>query len=223
MFISENEKRLYNTYLYVTRTERNKPVTLRKNFDNLDELRIQLIQKIYRFLIKYPHIDYSDYFRAPYKLYPDTEKFDLEYYADMRGVTAYTEWVKTFNEMDPDSDIGLSFIAKSLKFIGMFCVKNKITLDEYPLYKTVMTSDWMKHFKNHNISIYVVIELPNIYDILSKTPQDEIELFLGEYGKRIMEYKNRLYQSKEAKILVKQGMEKIKNYITINTTNKKGE
>jgi hypothetical protein len=211
--ITNTQKKLYNTYLYATRTSEGKPFNARKDFDKIDDSIILFLTRIENLLNRYPHIDPIDYFNAPYKIYPNADYFTLEYYAGMGAVSAYSSYMKQICEMPPDSDAQIEFIKKSLKFLGSFCFKNKIKLEKYATYKTGITYDWMKHVKKHEISIYVLMEFPEINNIINNVENDERELFLGNIGENYQKYKSKYIKSKLAKELVRQGTEKIKKII----------
>lgn len=211
--ITNVEKNLYNTYLRVTRTAANKPFTYRKDFTDLDDSKQLFLNRIRNLLCKYPHIKPDDYFIAPFKVYPNADHFSLEYYAGMGAVNAYSLYMKQIQEMSPDSNEQIDFIRDSLKYIGAFCIRNKIKVEEYPTCKTGLTYDWMKHVKKHEISLYVLMEFPEIHNIIMGTAEDEKDLFLGDLGKYYLGYKSKYIQSSIAKQLVKEGISKIKKVI----------
>jgi hypothetical protein len=211
--ITNIEKNLYNTYLRISRTSQNKPFSYRKDFSEMDDSSLLFLNRINNLLFKYPHISPEDYFLAPFKVYPNAEHFTLEYFAGMGGVNAYSLYMKQLQEMPPDSDEQLKFIRNSLRVIGSFCIKNGITLKEYPTHKTGITYDWMKQIKKHEISIYVLMEFQEISNIIKEVAEDEKELFLGEVGTYYWGYKSKYMQSEFAKQLVKEGISKINKIV----------
>lgn len=211
--ISNIEKNLYNTYLRISRSSRNKPFSYRKDFSDIDNPTIVHLKRINNLLCKYPHIKPDDYFKAPFKVYPNADFFPLDYFSTMKGVNAYSIYRKQIQEMNPDSDEQIEFIRDSLKHIGAFCIKNKIRLNQYPKHKTGLTWDWMKHIKRHEISVYSLMEFPEIYNIITNMPDDEKELFLGDIGLYFLGYKNKYLKSQVAKQLVSEGMKKINKVI----------
>ncbi len=211
--VSGIEKNIYNTYLRISRTARNKPFSYRKNFDNLEDSICVSLHRINILLQKYPHIDPEDYFLAPYKVYPNEEYFEIEYFAGMGAINAYSIYMKQLQELPPDREEQLQFIKKSLRFLGMFCIKNKINISDYPTFKSGITYDWMKHVKMHQVSIYSLMDFPGISDIIQKSEQDEKNLFLGDISEYFWGYKSKYIQSKIAKKLVRKGIEKIENII----------
>ena len=71
----------------------------------------------------------------------------------------------------------------------------------------------MKHVKKHEISIYSLMDFPEISNIISNTPEDERELFLGEMSRYFWGYKTKYIQSKLAKEFVEQGLKKVEKVI----------
>jgi len=194
----------------VTKSSQNKPFTLRKNFDGFEDKPEYLyIKKISKFLNKFPQIKPELYFKAPFMIYDDLDYISLDFFTTRKALKAYTVYMKQKNEESPDSKEHLEFIKESLRFIAMFCIKNKIPIREYVTHKTGVTYSWMKHFKEHNISVYVLFELPNIFNIVGQTPEDEKELFLGDIGNKLHIYKMKYMNSKEAINLIRKGYKKI--------------
>lgn len=213
MNLSSYEKHLYNTYLVISRKSRNKPFTTRKDFNDLDIVKIHELKQISNLLQRYPHIKPEDYFQAPFDLYPDEEYFDLKYFATVNGVNAYTKYRRKIETLSPDNDKQLEFIAESLRFILKYCLERKIDIEQYINSKTGITFDWMKHLKRHEISVYVLMEFPEVYDCIMQVSDDERELFLGDFGKYFLGYKTKYLSSEKAKILVSEGLKKIKKLV----------
>jgi len=92
--ITEYDKRIYNTYLKVSRGSNNLPFKYRKDFEKLDEKAFVAIKKVSSFLRKFPHIKMEEYFKAPYALYPDEKHFPLDYYFTLKATKAYTLYNK---------------------------------------------------------------------------------------------------------------------------------
>jgi hypothetical protein len=179
----------------------------------MDESTQLHLTRISNLLFKYPHINPDEYFLAPYKVYPNAEHFTIDYYSGMGAVEAFSIYMRQIQEMPPDSDEQLNFIKKSLKFIGSFCIKSKIEVKDYPNHKTGLTYDWMKHIKRHEISVYAIMEFPEVSSIIQAAAEDERELFLGDVGTYFFGYKSKYLQSTIAKQLMREGLEKISKIV----------
>lgn len=218
--MSNREKELYNTYIAVSRSLRDKPFRLRQNFEDFENNPDYIyIKKIEYFLRQFPQIKIKHFFSAPYVLYKDVEYFDLKFFATQRAVKAYTVYMNQLQEESPDSDHHIQFIKDSLRFIGMFCIKNKIPLNEYIHHSSGVTYSWMKHVKERSITIYSVFEFPEVFSIIRKCPKDEVDLFLGTLITGLSGYKNDFDKSKNARRIVKEGLKRIKRVVdeSINT------
>lgn len=209
--VTEKEKEYYNTYLAVSRSCRNKPFTPRKNFEGFETTPEYIyINKISYFLSKFPQIKSSIFFKAPYELYPDVDIIDLKFYTTQKAIKAYTTYLNQLQEQSPDSEHNIEFIKESLRFIGMFCIKNKIPIEQYITHSGGSTYSWMKHVREHNVSIYSLFDFSNIFDIIHSTSKDEIDLLLSSIITHISGYKNKYDTSREARKLVEEGMKRIK-------------
>jgi len=209
--ISENE--LYNLYLSVSRSSRSKPFKLRTNFDGFDETESGVyIKKIATFLSKYPQIKPYAYFKAPFELYPDEEYFDLSYFCSQKAVKAYTTYMKRKLDQSPDNEEQIQFIKDSIHFIGMFCLKNKISINDYLTYKTGSIPYWVDHLKSYNISIYSLLEFSDLSNIIYTLPKDIKEMAIPEIVNNLHIYKSRYISSVNAKNVVKEGIKIIKRY-----------
>jgi hypothetical protein len=216
--VTEDEKRFYNLYLKISRSARNKPFKYRKDFSNFessDKGKVNLVhlKRIATLFRKFSHIDPEKYFKAPFDLYPDTEYFDLSFFSSRKAIKAYTIMMNKAREETPDTDDQIVFIKDSLRYIALFCIKENITLEDYITYKKGATYSWMKHVKQHNISMYSLLEFPETHSIISKTPRDELDLFLPSIADKIGAFKARYRSSQRAQKVVKEGLVRIKKFI----------
>jgi|GEM_PF-636666 len=208
--IKDDISALYNTYLAVSRSSRNKPFKIRNDFDKFEDTEEYFhLNKIAMFLRQFPQIKVRQFFSAPFELYKDTEYFDLKFFTTQRAVHAYTTYMKQLQEESPDSEHHIQFIKDSLRFIGMFCIKNGIHLADYITHSGGVTSSWMKHIKEHNVSIYALFEYSQLFDIIRKTPKDELELLLGNILLGLSSYKNKYDMSRDARRVVQEGFKRV--------------
>lgn len=211
--VSENQKRLYNKWLYHSRTMRDKPFKPRKQFDDISTLNIVSLQRLERMFARNPQIDEDEYFKAPFILYQEEDHFSLDFFAKMKCIGVFKTYKKKMMELPPDSDYQVQQITDSLKFIAKFCFMNKIRLDEYIHHQTGVCYSWARHIKERKISPYILMEFTEIYSIIENMPEDERNLLLGEVGSRFLVYRNRYLQSDKVKYLVQKGIERIKEGI----------
>jgi hypothetical protein len=178
--ITELEKTLYNKHLIVSRSIKNKPFKIKKDFgDIIDTDKHKFLKRISILFKKHPEINPDIFFQAPYKLYPDVEYFGLDYFSTMRAVKAYTTYKKQQFLQDPDSQI--EEVKESLRFIANFCVQNKIQFYQYPSHQTSDAFTWMAHYKENKINVYTVMEFPDVYSSVQTLAEDVRGFFIGEF------------------------------------------
>lgn len=212
--MTDLEKQIYNSYLATTRSQQDKPFKLRKDFNNFKD--IALVQRLSSFFKRYPHIKPEAFFKAPYEIYPDTTHLDLSYFLTRAAIKSYSLYQQKIKDVSPDLQI--EDIRKSLQYIGSFCLKNKIFLEDYLNHKTGCIYSWMMHYREHYINIYSLFELGDIVSFLNKITNEEKRIFVDDLQKTIGTFKVRYHNSKTTKLLVKEGTNKIKNFLKENLT-----
>ena len=209
------EKLIYNTYLAVSRSSRNKPFKLRKDFEKIDEAQFIAIKRIATFLKKFPHIKMEDYFKAPYSLYPDEQYFPLDYYASLKATRSYTLFQKKVVNMDTDSEEQLSNIKQSLIFILNFCNEVRVSPLNYINHKTNNEYSFMVHLREHKVNIYTLLGFETFEKNLKSRDAEVARFIIGEdVYNNISMYRTKLYNSKKALRLVDLGLKKISSKYT---------
>ena len=97
--------------------------------------------------------------------------------------------------------------------MATYCITNKIPLDKYIDHSLVITKSWMKHVREHNVSLYCLMEYQNLEAIINNTPKDEVDLLLDNIYDKITLYRNRYRTSKAARKLVQEGIPLIREFI----------
>ena len=178
--LSELEKHLYNKHLAVSRSLKNKPFKIKKDFNGIiDTEKHKYLTRISTFFKKHPEVNPDTFFAAPYKLYPDVEYFGLDYFSTMRAVKSYTMYKKQIFLQDPDSQI--EQVKESLIFIANFCVKHNIYFHQYQYHRTSDLFTWMQHYKQNKINIYSVMEFTNIFSSVKSLAEDVQKFFVSEF------------------------------------------
>ena len=180
--ITEKEKHIYNSFLYASRKAKNKPVRLRQNFDNIESKDEVSLKKLNLLLSKYTHINYSDFFIAPYKVYGSDNYFDLSFFNTRKAIKCYSIYCKDKETQDPDSEDTIDVLKECLKFIYNYCNEQKITLEKYKTYipgsspdlsPDSATPEVFWHLKNHHINFYTLHAL----DMDTAVKNKDIEIF----------------------------------------------
>lgn len=205
--VSESVKKIYNTYLAVTRSCENKPFKLRQDFSNFYETEnFVLTKKIERFLLKHPDIDIQTFFKAPYMLHPG-EVFDLKFYTTLSAVKAYTNYINTLYSLPFDSSFHLNLIGTSLKFIKQYCQDKNISPEQYTTFsENGIYPAWFSHLKNRRVSPLVLYGYSDVKNIMDSAEKDMIELLIPVFYRDYYPNLSKFKASNKAKLLVSKGL-----------------
>jgi hypothetical protein len=190
------------------------PYQPRKSFEDLSLEILTNVRKISLFLKKYPHIKCDDFFRAPIEIHSDEKYPSLKFFTSFAAIKNYTLFKKKQDDEDPEKQF--ERIKESFRYIGMFCLENKISLKKYSTHKTGYILSWLDHYREHKINPYSLMEMPGIFDILNTLPSDEVEIFAKDLKEKLVAYKTRYIGSNSTKKLVKEATKKIENFLIKN-------
>lgn len=210
--ITELEKLLFNKHLAVSRSEKNKPFKLKKNFnDIIDTDKHKHLKRISILFSKHPEINPDTFFKAPYRLYPDVQYFGLDYFSTMRAVKAYTTYKKQIFLQDPDSQ--LEQVKESLKFIAHFCIENNLYFHQYPYHRTTDLFTWMQHYKQNKINAYSVMEFPNIFSSVKSLAEDIQKIFVSEFIEQFQNLYMSYNKSQELKPYIQKAIPVLSDFV----------
>jgi len=207
--VTKIQECIYNTYLKYSRF--GKPVQYRKDFNNLEPEVKYLLVKLENFFQKYSHLKIQDYFEAPVKLYPDEKYPYLDFFTTRAAIKTYSLYKNLKEEDNPENQF--EEIKESLKFIGLFCLKNKIKLDNYLTFKGGYTHDWLNHYREHKINLYSLMELKDVDNLIGNISEEENEIFSNILSKKVETFKVRYHNSNKTKQFVKIVTDKVENFI----------
>lgn len=206
--ITEKEKSIYNSYLYASRKAKNKPVRLRQNFDNLESRDEVSLKKLCLLLSKYTHINYSDFFIAPYKVYGADNYFDLSFFNTRKAIKCYSLYCKDKEVQNPDSEDSISTLKECLKYIFEYCLEKQITLAMYKSFKESEYTDALPvpfiHLKNHQINFYLLHAL-NV-DKVIKEQQGTLTWIIQDFYDLYAQTRAKFLSSKVLKDKAKKGL-----------------
>jgi hypothetical protein len=212
MDITEQEKHIYNKFLAISRSIKNKPFKLRKDFANFEENENYIyVKKLSLFFKKYPNIVVDDFFTAPFKIYNNDSdgSYDLKFYTSQKALKIYTIYQTKKQDELPDKNNQLFFIKQSLNFILKFCKGNNIEVSDYIGHMTNDINSFILHLKERKISVYVLFGFTDAEKILNSIGPDMLDFIFKDLKNKMAIYRTRYYTSKKAKLLVKHGLEKI--------------
>lgn len=217
--ISKIEEQIYNSHLYTSRSVKNKPVRLRKNFDNLDERDEVTLKRLSRFFKGYKNINYGDWFIAPYKIYDDgTHNFDLHFYTTRKALKCYTMYMKRKETQDPDSDDVLEHMKKCLSFVYAYCKEHNLTLDEYSKEIKGSLPTVINHLKEHKINFYM-LHLLEVDSIIKSIESSVLNFVVSDFWNIYSQTRTKFANSKLLKTKTRKGKQIIKNKLKTNKTN----
>jgi hypothetical protein len=217
--ITEKEKNIYNTYLATSKSCRNKPFKLRKDFSTFTESENYIyIQKLSRFFEKHRNIKMLEFFKAPFVIHPE-EEFHLDYFIKPKAVGTYLAYLKSLDALPWDDDYHLNNTIKSLKFIKNFCLNNKFkNFNTYLTYtQNNMYPEWFIHAKERLINYPTIHGFDNVLQIVGGYDLDIISLFIGDFKENY--YSNKFKFKGKIKNLVQIGIQKIDKLLVENANN----
>jgi len=208
--ISEKEKIIYNSFLYTQRASQNKPFRPRQNFDKITGTEEASIKKLFLLLSKYNHINYNDYFIAPYKIYGKDNYFDLAFYNTTRALKCYTMYMKDKELSDPDNAETIKTAKECIKFIHKYCTQNNITLSQYKntIEGTIPVS--LQHLREHKINFYTLHSL-NIETKLKQIDNQLLDFIVKDYYQISNTTRTKLAASRILKEKIKNGLKIIED------------
>lgn len=211
--INDFHKKIYNVYLRVCAESRNRPYRNRKDFKKFEHTKD--ILKIGELFKKYPHIDIDKYFEAPYKIWETKETYTIDFYSKRKALTCYINYKKKLIALHPDDTYNLNKLISGFYFIKDFCLKNKLSLEDYIDHKDGIYS-FLTHLKEDRVSIY---NLFSFNKFKSKFRDDvDTELKQTLFSDLYMDYDmmhRRFITSKKCHLLSKKCLKKLKQSVNI--------
>lgn len=174
--ISKREEAIYNSYLYASRSAKNKPTRFRKDFSKLKDVDFVAVKKLSLFFCKHTNINYQDWFIAPYKVYSKDDYYELKFYNTRKALKCYTIYMREKEVSDPDSVENITALKSGLKFVAEFCKENKLTVKQYIFHVTGNMPTCLLHLQEHKINFYLLHALG--VDKVVKTVESSVLNFL---------------------------------------------
>lgn len=172
---------VYNLWLSSTKRAQGKPWKARKDFTSFfdnDPKAGTACQRLVSFFGKFSHIDPKVFFAAPYKLYPDTDYYPIEYYASRKALKTYTTYAKQLRAMSFDDSYQLKRMQASFTFIARFCTTNNISPYDYAKIGTGPVPTFVKHIKTGKVTLAATLVFPQTIQQLFKLPVDIVQSML---------------------------------------------
>jgi len=218
--VTDLEKAIYNKHLATSRSQKNRPFKIKRNFEDIvGTNKHKFLKRIAIFFKKHSDIDLNTFFEAPYKLYPDVAYFDLEYFSSMRAVRSYTMYKKIKLLKNPDEQI--KEIEKSLRFIANFCIQQRIQFHNYIRHSTGDMCTWFKHYKENKINLYSLFEFTDVLSTATRSSEDLQQFFANDFLSHFQTLYSSYNNSFEAKPYVKKAFRVLSNFVNSQLSNVK--
>lgn len=217
--LSETQKNIYNSFLKITRTVKNKPFRYRKNFDNIDSTTEVILKKLERLFISHPSISYETFFTAPYKIYNEQEFFDLQFFVTQKAIKCYSTYVKQKETEDPDSENAINTSKAACSFIYRFCKDANITLDKYKHSVEGNIPLPILHLKEHKINYYTLHAL-NIKELVAPDMRSVFTLMFDNFFNTYSSTQQKFIKSTRHKMAIRTALKLIEEKLLISETNK---
>ena len=101
------EKRIYNEFLKESRKAKNLPYKQRKNFTKINDTMKLCLNKLSNFFINNKEVNITDFFKAPYHVYPEGETFDLKFFVSPKARGVYKIFTKSSMMVDNTEKDGI--------------------------------------------------------------------------------------------------------------------
>lgn len=205
--MDRNIENIYNTYLKISRSRKNLPYKLRKDFSDIGNHKdYTTLLKLESFFQRNPYVNINDFFDAPYKIYKEENHFDLNFFLSQKAIKLYNIFQRKKTFLDPDSDIQKDAVKNGLTFIYNFCKHNNIKISEYLNHKTNSMNTVFIHLKEKNISIYNCLAFPNFHSYANNQNFELMEFMLGDIFSKIPNFRTKFLSSKKCKKISTEGL-----------------
>lgn len=210
--ITEREKDIYNSYLYATRSAQGKPTRFRKDFSKLKDEDFVALKKLSAFFVKHNHINYRDWFAAPFTVYSKDEWFDLRFFNSRKALKCYSIYMKEKEVSNPDTDDNIEAVKDGFRFIAKFCVRNSITIDEYRTHFTNNMPTCLLHLQEHRLNFYTLHAL-EVESTIKSIEKDILEFIVKDFMTIFSRTRTKYFSSKILKSKAKETRQKVKEII----------
>lgn len=210
--ITEREKSIYNSYLYATRSAQNKPTRFRKDFTKLKDQDFVSLKKLSAFFAKHNHINYQDWFIAPFKVYSKDEYFDLKFFNSRKALKCYSLYMKEKEMSNPDSEDTIESIKDGFRYIAKYCIRNSLTIEEYMEHFTNNMPTCLLHLQEHRLTFYLIHAL-EVEHTIKSVENSVLNFIVQDFHTVFARTRTKFSGSATYKLKAKDGITKIKTIV----------
>lgn len=180
MPLTDKEQNIYNSYLIASRSIKNKPFKIRRDFDAIDNQIYVTLKKLGIFFDKNSNIKQIDFFTAPFDYYGADNYFDLHFFLTPKAIKCYSLYKKKKETQDPDNEDTITSCKQCCSFIFKYCKENNLTLHDYTNSINGTTPLILQHLRDHKINFYTLHGLQ--YDrVIRQVEPDLLEFFISNF------------------------------------------
>jgi hypothetical protein len=213
--ITEDEKRIYNTFLVASKRAKNKPFKLRSNFTDIsDEVYINL-KKLGAFFNTNRTISCNDFFWAPYEVYSKEEYFDLNFYNTRKSIVAYSQFMRKKETLDPDSESCINDCKTALKNIYNYCLTQKLSLNGYKNSPDPIPP-FLVQLKEHTINFYMLHGL-DVEKQIKQIQPELLDFYCKDFYNLYYNTRTKFITSTRLKTVIRDGLKIIEKKLLIST------
>lgn len=210
--VTEREKDIYNSYLYATRTAQGKPTRFRKDFSKLKDEDFVALKKLSAFFVKHNHINYRDWFAAPFSVYSKDEWFDLRFFNSRKALKCYSIFMKEKEVSNPDSDDNIEVLKDGFRYVAKFCIRNNLTIDEYRVHLTNNMPTCLLHLQEHRLNFYTLHAL-EVEAIIKTVEKDVLDFIVKDFQTIFARTRTKYFGSAILKSTAKETKDKVKEIV----------
>ncbi len=213
--ITEREKGIYNSYLYATRSAQNKPTRFRKDFTKLKDQDFVSLKKLSAFFAKHKHINYQDWFIAPFEVYSKDEYFDLKFFNSRKALKCYSLYMKEKEMSNPDSEDTIESVKDSFRYVAKYCIRNSLTIEEYTKHYTNNMPTSLLHLQEHRINFYTLHAL-EVESTIKSIEKDVLDFIVKDFQTIFACTRTKFYGSAILKAKARETKQKVKLIVENN-------
>lgn len=154
------------------------------------------------FFEKYPNLDKEEFLKSIPPFLVDSFEEAMPF---------YIAHMKALEVKDPDHDVSINRLKKSITFIYKFCKEKNIDLTDYSIYTEAVLPCWVEHLRTHKISFY------SLHALTFSKPElesDLLEFVIPKFFLTFQKTRNKFYSSSRMKPFSKKVLEKISQKLT---------
>ena len=210
--VTEREKDIYNSYLYATRSAQGKPTKFRKDFSKLKDEDFVALKKLSAFFKKHNHINFRDWFAAPFSVYSKDEWFDLKFFNSRKALKCYSIYMKEKEVSNPDSEDNIETMKDGFRFIARYCIENNLTLDEYCKHFSGNLPVCLLHLQEHRINFYILHAL-EVETTIKSIEKEVLGFIVRDFYTIFAQTRTKFYGASVFKAKARETKEKVKQIV----------